>query len=267
MLAHGRVTGGCTGDSGLMTLPTTAQVLDWLGLPVHDSAGTAIGSCQNVYADDDAQVPEWVEVALTDDGTAMVPILGADAEGGVVRVAHLLDVVTRSPRFPADTGLGLEDERALYEHYGVPYSTERSSTLLPTEAELPGDPPTTSRMRRIEPPVPTPAAAPAPAPTAWQAPERSTGPDPRLALAALPVAGAGLWLARRRRRRSRLPAELDRLQEQAASRPGALVPLLLAPLGLALLVRRRARRRADAADTPRLVPVAEVVDRRTHTPV
>lgn len=255
-----------------MTLPTTDQVLDWLGLPVHDSAGTAIGSCQNVYADDDAQVPEWVEVALGDEDTAMVPILGATAEGGVVRLAHPHDVVTRSPRFPADTGLGLEDERALYEHYGVPYSTERSSTLLPAEAELPGDPPATSRMRRIEPPVPVaatpaPTASPAPMPTAWQAPERSTGPDPRLALAALPVAGAGLLLARRRRRRSRLPAELDRLQERAASRPGALVPLLLTPLGLALLVRRRARRRAEAAATPRLVPVAEVVDRRTHTPV
>jgi hypothetical protein len=244
-----------------MTLPTTDQVLRWVGMTVHDDSGTEIGTCQNVYADDDTQVPEWIEVALPDDDAAMVPILGTSVSDDVLRLAHPADRVRQSPRYQAD-GLKVDDERSLYDHYGVAASEERSDTLLPAAARLPGDgkaehtqpaPRHIRRLRRIEPTPTAPPPPPAlPAPTS--APP-SSGPDrkPLLALLAVP---AGLLLARWLRERRR-PAPAERGLGVAQRVAPVVAPLAAGAVALAVQ-RRRTRAAEPFTAPPELTPAPQV---------
>lgn len=238
-----------------MTLPSTETALSWIGLPVHDDTGTPLGECRNVYADDDTRLPEWVEVELADGGVAFAPALGASSSHGVLRLTHSRTAVDGAPRFAGDVDLSAEAERALYEHYGVPYSSERSETLLPAAADLPRDDvpaPPAGRLHPVERPAPTPAPPP-PLPVRDPAPPSSPGIPRWLALLA---AVAAALLAARRLRAGR----------QDPSVPPAPAAGLLAVLvvGAAAVGRRRRRRSGPA---PNVVPVEAVVDRRTHTPV
>lgn len=262
-----------------MTLPSTDQALRWIGLPVADPSGANIGSCRNVFADDDSGVPEWVEVELSSGDVAFVPTLGASDASGTLTVAHALDVVDRAPRFEGDVDLSPEAEKALYDHYGVPYSSERSSTLLPaaadgapTSSETGGEtstesssateaPAPTARLRRMEPQTtaaPEPAAAPAPvrpvppAPAPLPQPASSgTSKTPLLAGAGA-AAVAAAALAERRRRRNRRP-EVTPEQGGAAG----LAALLLAVGGLLALRRRR---KDEHVEVGPVVPLPTVVD-------
>lgn len=251
-----------------MTLPTTKQALTWIGLPVHDTSGTAIGSCRNVFADDDSGVPEWVEVELPGGDVAFVPTLGASASGGAVSVAHALDVVERAPRFAGDVDLSPDAEKALYDHYGVAYSRERSDTLLPAAADLPGDADTTpstppaARLRRLETVSPPPPVVTATPPPAYSAPAPSSAtPSSSLPLPLPVLAGAGAAaaavlavLAKRRRDARR---EVDLTPEQGGAAVG-LAALLVAVGGL--LARRRRRRRREDAEDATIVRLPGVTD-------
>lgn len=237
-----------------MTLPSTETALSWIGLPVHDDTGTALGECRNVYADDDTRLPEWVEVELPDGGVAFAPALGASSSNGVLRLTHSRTAVDGAPRFAGDVDLSADAERALYEHYGVPYSSERSDTLLPAAADLPRDDvpaPPAGRLHPVGRSAPTPAPPP-PLPVRDLAPPSSGVPR---WLALLPAVAAALLAARRLR-----------AGRQEPSVPPAPAAGLLAVLvvGAAAVGRRRRRRSGSAPD---VVPVEAVVDRRTHSPV
>lgn len=249
----------------MTTLPTTDEALRWIGQPAQDDSGAHLGSCQNVYADDDTGLPEWVEVALTSDGVAFVPIVGASSTGEVVRVAHSGEQIAASPRFPSDEGLSPSDEKALYEHYGVDYSTERSDSLLPadagSDAAAPAPP---RRLRRIETPAEVPAAVPAavipPPPLPVYEPKDSGSGRGKLAL--LVAVPAALLLARRGGMLPRLRRKEPSPVRRQAPRAGVL--LAPAAAAVATLVLRR---RTKTPVTPHVVQPPEVVDRETHTPV
>lgn len=258
----------------MTTLPTTDEVLRWVGQPVQDDSGAHLGSCQNVYADDDTRLPEWVEVALTADGVAFVPIVGASSTGEVVRVAHSGERIAASPRFPSDEGLSPADEKALYDHYGVAYSGERSDSLLPADGDGGAEAatPPARRLRRIELPPVEPVAAPAPAsvstlpPPPYQPADSGSGRGKLALLAAVPAA---LLLARRGGLLPRLRREEPSAARRQAPRAGVLLAPAAAGVVATLVQRRRTRTPVTPAvmPTPHVVQPPEVVDREAHTPV
>lgn len=194
-------------------LPSLDDVSTWTGRSVLDALGSDIGACRSVYADDSTGLPEWVEVSLTDGGTAFVPTLGATQDGDTVRLAHPAQLVTDSPRFPTDVSLQPADERALYTHYGLEVSSELSDSLLPAAAESDdagptpptsaATPPTaavppTTDARPVTPP---PVAPPYPVTAPPQAASASGKPTPLIAAGAAAVAAVALLVVRRRRSR------------------------------------------------------------------
>lgn len=128
---------------------------DWSGRDVTGPDGERLGAVDLIFLDEATGVPEWVLVRL-DDGTAFVPLAGASVEERSVRVAQPRERVAAAPLVEVGDTLSIADEKRLYEHYGLEYSREESSTVLPSEAR--------PRLRKyIGAPVPEPAAERQPA--------------------------------------------------------------------------------------------------------
>lgn len=136
-----------------MQLPQRDEVVDWVGLPVVDQQGEALGTCRHVYADDATELPEWLVTDLPDAGPVFLPLTDARVQDGRVHVTFPYEQVQRAPRFEDSGRLEPDDEVRLYEHYGVPYSEE---TVLPTGSAQGSDlPPAAaseraSRLRRLD---------------------------------------------------------------------------------------------------------------------
>jgi hypothetical protein len=123
---------------------------DWSGRDVAGPDGERLGAVDLIFLDEATGVPEWVLVRL-DDGTAFVPLAGASVEERSIRVAQPRERVEAAPLVEVGDTLSIADEKRLYEHYGLQYSREESSTVLPAEAR--------PRLRKyIGAPVPEPAS-------------------------------------------------------------------------------------------------------------
>jgi hypothetical protein len=134
-------------------LPTQSDFQDfeaWAGRDVLAPDGDRLGAVELIFLDEATSTPEWVLVAL-DDGAAFVPLAGATVEERSVRVGQDAERVQSAPRIDADETLSVADEKRLYEHYGLEYSQEESSTVLPEGTERP-------RLKKyVGAPVPAPA--------------------------------------------------------------------------------------------------------------
>jgi hypothetical protein len=185
-------------------LPTQRDFEDftaWSGRDVLDPDGDRLGAVEAIFLDEATGVPEWVLVRLGDDDAAFVPLVGANVEERAIRIEQAADRVSAAPRpEPAET-LSVADERRLYEHYGLSYSDEESSTLLPATEERP-------RLRKYvgapvappaepdtggSPPPPAPASeqpdTAAPAGAATPAPTPAPTPIPEPAPTVVPPEG------------------------------------------------------------------------------
>lgn len=111
-------------------MPETTSAYDFRGRTVLDSQGEKIGKVDELYHDQEGGQPEWVLVNTGLFGTkkTFVPIKGASPTGEDVRVPVTKDQVKAAPRVAADQELSEREERQLFEHYGVPYTTEGSTT-------------------------------------------------------------------------------------------------------------------------------------------
>jgi len=170
-------------------LPTQHDFEDftaWSGRDVLARDGDRLGAVDVIFLDEATDRPEWVLVRLDgDDEDSFVPLAGATVEERTIRVEQDRERVAAAPRFDVEDTLTVAEERRLYEHYGLAYSQEESSTVLPegASADAPPAPPAEERprlRRYVGAPVPaapdpdttsgagadadqTPAAAPAPA--------------------------------------------------------------------------------------------------------
>jgi hypothetical protein len=221
-----------------MTMPDRDTARNWVGKRVLDTEGAALGTCSNLYEDDTTAVPEWLRVELLEGTQALVPTAGAVEAEGDVRVAVPRSLVLTAPRMGLGEHVTEPQEIGLYEHYGIPYSTEVSDTVLP--AGPPAAPPTPMPSGPPSEPEPAPAGPPsAPESTPAQvspgegaegrrsmrdwlsgltAVRRAT---PYLAAAGGVAAGgaaAGLWV--RRRRAARQPTRGERLTRAAQAALG-----------------------------------------------
>jgi uncharacterized protein (TIGR02271 family) len=111
-------------------MPQMTDAYQWHGRTVIGSDGEKIGKITDIYEDPDTGKPEWATVSSGLFGTKsnFVPLAGASPDGEDVRADVTKDQVKDAPGVENDGDLSEPEERRLFEHYGVPYTTEGSTT-------------------------------------------------------------------------------------------------------------------------------------------
>jgi uncharacterized protein (TIGR02271 family) len=102
----------------------------WQGRDVVGNDDEKIGSVKEIYEDQRTGKPEWALVTSGLFGTRshFVPLAGAEPSGEAVRVPVSKDQVQNAPSVESDGQLSEQEERELFEHYGVPYTEAGSVT-------------------------------------------------------------------------------------------------------------------------------------------
>jgi uncharacterized protein (TIGR02271 family) len=92
--------------------------------------GQKIGKISDIYEDPDTGKPEWatVNTGLLGTKSSFVPLAGAAPSGEDVRARVTKDQVKDAPGVENDGALSEDEERRLFEHYGVPYTSAGSTT-------------------------------------------------------------------------------------------------------------------------------------------
>lgn len=100
------------------------RLLEMRGNNVVDPSGSKIGSFDEVYLDRDTGAPEWAAVKTGMFGTSvnLVPLERASERDGDLQVAFEKDAVKNAPNVDVDEDISEDEERRLYEHYGLEYS-------------------------------------------------------------------------------------------------------------------------------------------------
>lgn len=124
-------------------MPQTTEDHDARGRTLIDTNGEKIGKIDELYYDQEGGQPEWalVNTGLFGSRKTFVPISAAAPVGEDLRVPVTKDVVKDAPRVQSDQELSEQEERKLFEHYGVPYTTEGTTTAsgAPGEGRTAGD--------------------------------------------------------------------------------------------------------------------------------
>lgn len=137
-----------------MSLPSVEEAKTWVGSNVRDRDGADLGRCVKIYADDATGVLEWLAVSVSDGRNAVVPAGGATGTGDGVQVSYTSEQVRSAPAAESLEHVQTAEEAALYEHYGVPYSSAESPTLLPADAA--------DTVDSVDSTAPEPVTAPVP---------------------------------------------------------------------------------------------------------
>jgi uncharacterized protein (TIGR02271 family) len=103
---------------------------DWSGRTVLASDGEKIGKIDALYLDHQSDRPEWASVhtGLFGSKRSFVPLAGATPQGEDVRVPVFKDQVKSAPGIEPEGELSEQEEIALFEHYGVPYTEQGTVT-------------------------------------------------------------------------------------------------------------------------------------------
>jgi len=106
------------------------EAYDFRGRTLVDRDGEKIGTVDEVFSDQEGGQPEWalVHTGLLGTKKNFVPLRGASHSGEDVLVTVDKQAVKDAPGIDADQQLSEAEERQLFEHYGVPYTTEGSTT-------------------------------------------------------------------------------------------------------------------------------------------
>jgi uncharacterized protein (TIGR02271 family) len=106
--------------------PTESAVAEWRGNTAVDSDGDKIGSIDEIYMDDHTGQPEWlaVKTGMFGSNVSFIPIADAHEADGNVQVPYDKQQVKDAPQAEPDGHLSLEEEAALYRHYGLEYGEE-----------------------------------------------------------------------------------------------------------------------------------------------
>jgi uncharacterized protein (TIGR02271 family) len=109
-------------------LTQLAEAYEWRGRTVVDRDEEKIGTLEEIYLDQQTGEPEWalVNTGLFGTKSNFVPLAGAQPTGDRIRVGFEKDQVKDAPKIDPDGDLSPSEEAALYEHYGLDYSDQRS---------------------------------------------------------------------------------------------------------------------------------------------
>jgi uncharacterized protein (TIGR02271 family) len=100
------------------------------GRTMLDRDGDKIGKIDELYEDRETGRPEWalVSTGLFGISKSFVPLSGAQAAGEDVRVPVQKAQVKDAPTIEPDGALAEDEERRLFEHYGVDYTNAGTTT-------------------------------------------------------------------------------------------------------------------------------------------
>jgi uncharacterized protein (TIGR02271 family) len=103
---------------------------EYEGRTLVDRDGEKVGKIDEVYTDREGGQPEWalVHTGLFGAKKHFVPLTGASPSGEDVRANVTKDAVKDAPSIDAGEELSEADERTLYQHYGISYTDEGSTT-------------------------------------------------------------------------------------------------------------------------------------------
>jgi uncharacterized protein (TIGR02271 family) len=95
-------------------------------LQVIDSSGTKVGKVSTIYLDNDNGLPEWAAVksGMFGNHETLVPLAEAQAENDALKVPYSKDAIKNAPHWDPSQELSVDDEKQLFDHYGVSYSGE-----------------------------------------------------------------------------------------------------------------------------------------------
>jgi uncharacterized protein (TIGR02271 family) len=111
-------------------MPEMTEAYEWQGRTIVGSDGEKIGKVSEIYLDGETNKPEWATVSsgLLGKKSHFVPLAGASPDGEDVRVQVSKEQVKDAPSIDPDGELSEQEERRLFEHYGVPYTDAGSTT-------------------------------------------------------------------------------------------------------------------------------------------
>lgn len=114
-------------------MPDQAEIMEWRGCEVIDRDGDKVGRLDEIYVDRETGKPEWaiVNTGLFGRKSSFVPLAEAIRDGGMIRVPYEAQQVKDAPSVDPDGEISLEEEQAVYSHYGLDYSQNRSGSGLP----------------------------------------------------------------------------------------------------------------------------------------
>src|ERR1700712_636797 len=104
-----------------MTSPRTMNPEQLQDLQVIDSTGTKVGKVSTIYLDNDNGLPEWAAVksGMFGNHETLVPLAEAQADNDGLSVPYSKDAIKNAPHWDPEQELSIEDEKQLFDHYGV----------------------------------------------------------------------------------------------------------------------------------------------------
>ncbi|GAB3490881.1 PRC-barrel domain-containing protein [Nocardiopsis coralliicola] len=94
---------------------------DLVGLRLLDRNGASVGRVGQVFFDDQTDAPTWLTVrtGLFSGRENFVPLRGVRRISEGVQVPYGQSTIRTAPRFPIDQHISVEQEDAIYQHYGI----------------------------------------------------------------------------------------------------------------------------------------------------
>jgi uncharacterized protein (TIGR02271 family) len=133
---------------------STETVAQWRGAEMIDARGDKVGKIEEIYLDNQSGRPEWalVTTGMFGKKSTFVPLSGAKPADEGIRVTHEKSRIQDAPRIDADQDLSPQEERKLYDFYGVEYGSEGAAAGPegPAVGEDVSGPETDSAMTRSE---------------------------------------------------------------------------------------------------------------------
>ena len=113
----------------------------WKGRTLVGRDGDKVGSIQDIYVDNETGRPEWavVNTGLFGTKVTFVPLSQAREAGDQVQVPYEKGHIKDAPNVEPDGQLSVEEEAALYRHYGLDYDTNTVDSGLPADQTGAGD--------------------------------------------------------------------------------------------------------------------------------
>jgi hypothetical protein len=113
------------------------RVREWGAFDLVDQTGETIGSIEELYVDDTTGAPEFalVRFGLLRREGHLVPLAGAEETDGKIVVPVLKGSIEEAPG-PDSERLSPEDERRVYEHYGLSAGAPDGRRSTPPPADL-----------------------------------------------------------------------------------------------------------------------------------
>lgn len=98
--------------------------LQWQGRPMFDRDGDKVGKIDAIYVDDRTGDPAWalVNTGMFGSRSTFVPLREASVEGDDVHVPYEKSQIKDAPSLDAEEELSPDEERQLYDYYGVDYA-------------------------------------------------------------------------------------------------------------------------------------------------